>query len=137
VVLVLIVLSEIGGVAEFLVECNGGFDETPDNRGMKKIALVEFDRGHLIFSAWFQTWFEFTEALAAPEAEEDAVFLGADEEDRPIREIDEVSPFDFFPGACGGGGDRAEFLDTGPSPSGEGRDVSIRIPGRDVLFHEQ
>src|SRR3546814_3808253 len=58
--------------------------------------LGHYQIAEFIFAARLDPRFEGAQPLAAPKAEQDAMFLGADQDARAVRHEDEISPFDRF-----------------------------------------
>ena len=62
--------------------------------GLIVIALAHFQRRHLVFAARLEPRLDLAQPLAAPEAEQHAALLGADQQHRAVGEVDQMPPFD-------------------------------------------
>src|SRR5688572_618810 len=80
-------------IAELLVECHGLTSQLAHPRRAHAHSLAKCDGRHLVLAAGNEERFYVHEALATPEAEEHAVVLGADEQNRSVGEIDKMAPF--------------------------------------------
>src|SRR5678816_3368905 len=87
-------VSRVRRVAKGLVEFHGSLRESAHHGGTDFVAFVQRYRRHLVFSAGLQAPIDLPQALPPPEAEQDALRFGADEEHGTFREIDEVAPLD-------------------------------------------
>jgi len=116
--------------AESLVERDGRLGEAPHRDRADLRAVTQFDRGHFVLSAGLQSLVDVPQALAAPEAEQDASFLGADQQDRTVRKVDEMPPFDHLVKRSTPEHGRAHGLDANPLPAAQRRDVGVRVGRR-------
>ena len=125
----------LGRIADLLVECDGLSGETSDNRRPDCHALAEFERRHLVLAAGLEPRLDLAKPLAAPEAEQHALVLGADQQHRAVRRIDEMAPFHRLVESRGLAHGAAQHLDAGAPPAGERADVGVGIGGRHALAH--
>src|SRR4051794_6698197 len=85
-----------GWIAVLLVERDRFARETFGDRGRNRHSLAEIERRHFVLAALLQARLDLNESLAAPEAEQDALVLGADEEQRAVVEVNEMAPLDLL-----------------------------------------
>ena len=107
-------------ITERLVERNCLFDQATHYCGFKLVAVVQFDRGHFILAAGLEVVLNFSQALAAPETEQDAPFLCSNEKDRAIECVDQVTPLNALLEVRKTRNDCAQKLDARALPAAQG-----------------
>ena len=79
-------------ITERLVERNCLSDQATHYRSFKFVAVMQFNGGHFILAAGLEAVLNLSQALAAPETEQDTPFLCSNEKDGAVECVDQVPP---------------------------------------------
>src|SRR4249919_458507 len=124
-----------GRIAERAIEFDRRAHQLLRLRSADRVVLAQLDRRQLVLAVALQALVDFAQALAAPETEQHALVLRADQQDRSVAEVHQVAPLDALVPGARRVRSLAQAVDERPAPTGERGDVGIGRFGRDGLLH--
>ena len=128
--------SEFRGVAQRDVESSCLFDQSDNDVPIERRSFNKFESSHHVLAAWPKPRLDVPQVLATPEAEEDTMILGTNEQDRAIGEIHQMTPLDRLGElrSCADDGG-AERLHIPALPASQRHDIRAGRGSRNGFFH--
>src|SRR4029079_9424722 len=110
-------LRSVPRIAERFVERDRFLRELAHDRSATSGACAQREFGRLVVAAGLQARLDALQALTAPKAEQHALVLSANEQNRPVRGIHEMSPLHVFFDIARSANAGAQVFDTGAPPT--------------------
>src|SRR6185312_9088581 len=122
-------------IAEAVVEGDRLPRQATHGRRRDRHTLSQLQIRHLVLASRLAAWLDSEQALSTPKAEQNAVILRADQQDRSVRRVHEMTPFHRLfqgPRSTNRGAKTLHKLGT---PTGQGLDIRLRACSRRHLLH--